>query len=123
MMTSVRLESSTGGAIGALFRYRDANNYYRFSMDSRRGYRRLVKNVGGNFALLWEDNIAYETGRVYEFTIVAAGSLLRGYLDGVPLFVVEDNSHATGSIGLYCSENTDARFSDVRVYPADLILF
>ncbi|MEO6000547.1 MAG: hypothetical protein ABIN89_27125 [Chitinophagaceae bacterium] len=43
IILNVKLESDSG-AIGVLFRYRDENNYYRFSMDA--GYRRLVKNVG-----------------------------------------------------------------------------
>ena len=69
---------------------------------AQRGYRRLVKNVAGAFTLLWEDDFAYEIGRTYEITIVAIGSTLRGYLDGVPMFVVEDSDLAAGRIGLYC---------------------
>ncbi len=118
ILVSARLRSLDDDAIGLFFRYQDATHYYRFSMDRQRGYRRLVKNVGGTFTLLWEDAIAYDTDRAYELTVIAIGSTLRGFLDGVPLFVVEDADLATGSIGLYCWANTDARFSDVRVYPA-----
>ena len=35
-----------------MFRYQDANNYYRFSMDSQRHYRRLVRVVDGQFTKL-----------------------------------------------------------------------
>lgn len=120
VVVRVRVRSLDNDAIGLLLRYTDANHYYRFSMDSQRSYRRLVKNVGGTFSLLWEDKFAYEVGRTYEVTVVATGSILRAYLDGVPMFVVEDSDLAAGRIGLYCWGNTDARFSDVRVYPADL---
>ena len=118
---SARLQSLDNDAIGLLFRYTDEDHYYRFSMDSQRGYRRLVKNVGGTFSLLWEDDFAYEVGRTYEITIVANGSTLRGYLDGVLMFAVEDSDLAAGRIGLYCWGNDDSRFSNVQVYPADRV--
>jgi len=119
VIVSARLQSFDDDAIGLLFRYADANNYYRFSMDSQRGYRRLVKNVGGTFSLLWEEAAGYDVGRAYELTVVAKGKVLRGYLDGLPIFVVEDSDQASGRIGLYCWGNTDARFSQVRVYAAE----
>jgi hypothetical protein len=115
----VQLRSLDDDAIGVLFRHADSDHYYRFSMDSQRGYRRLVKNVGGTFTRLWEDTAGYVIGRAYRVTIVAVGHTLRGYLDGVPMFVVEDDDLPAGRIGLYCWANTDARFSNVRVYPAD----
>ena len=114
----VGLRSDDDDAIGAFVRYHDATHYYRFSMDSQRGYRRLVKNVGGTFTNLWEDGFAYEVGRNYELTILAVGSELRGFLDGVPMFVVDDGDIATGGVGLYTWGNRDARFVGVTVYPA-----
>lgn len=120
VIVSVRLCSRDDDAIGVLFRYQDANNYYRFSMDCAQGYRRVVKNVGGNFFRLWEDDVSYQVGRVYELVILMTGNVLRGYLDGVPLFVIEDEDLQTGQIGLYCWNNHAAQFSDVRVYPLDL---
>lgn len=111
------VQSLDDDAIGLMFRYMDVNNYYRFSMDRQRWCRRLVKNVGGAFTLLWEDFERYDLGRTYELTVALEGSTLRGYIDGVPLFVVEDTSLPSGRIGLYCWQDSDARFSNVRVYP------
>ena len=121
MVLSARLRSGDNDDIGLEVRYTDPNHYYRFSMDSQRSYRRLVKNVEGEFTLLWEDNFAYEVGRTYEITIVAIGSTLHGYWDGVPMFVVEDSDLTTGQISLYCWGNEDSEFSQVRVYPADRV--
>ncbi len=121
VMISVRLQSFDDDAIGLLFRYSDANHYYRFSMDRERGYRRLVSNVGGAFTKLWEDRFIYQQGRSYEFTVTAVGKTLHGYFDGAPLFVVEDDKLPAGRIGLYCWGNTDARFSQVQVYPASVV--
>ncbi len=116
----VRLQSLDDDTIGLLLRYTDADHYYRFSMDNERGYRRLVKNIGGNFTLLWEDNIGYEVGRAYQLTVEAVGSTLRGYLDDVPMFVVEDSDLTSGRIGVYSWGNCDSRFSDLCVYPSAL---
>ena len=87
-------------------------------MDSERGYRRLVKNVNRVFSSLWEHEAGYEVGRAYELAIVAVGPVLRGFLDGVPMFVVEDEELATGRVGLYCWGDADARFARVQVFPA-----
>lgn len=112
-----RLQSGSDQAIGVMFRYRDQDHYYRFSMDRAHEYRRLVKNVGGVFTELWKDEFLYETGRSYEVTIVAQGSQLWGYLDGAPMFAVEDSDLADGQVGLYCWRNPDSRFSCVAVLP------
>jgi len=120
VVISARLQSFDDDAIGVLFRYADAANFYRFSMDSQRGYRRLVKAVAGVFTLLWEDAVAYEVGRSYELTLTLAGGTLCGHMDGIPLFVVEDADVPAGRIGLYCWGNADARFSRVRIFPASM---
>jgi hypothetical protein len=119
VIASARLRSSDGDPIGLLFRYVDADHYYRFSIDRITGYRRLVKNSGGTFSVLWEDSIAYQLDRPYEIAIVAQRSTLRGFIDGIATFVVWDDEIAAGSIGLYCAGNRDARFAQVRVYPGD----
>jgi len=118
---SLRFRSLDDDALGVLFRYTDEQHYYRFSMDAQRHYRRLVKNVGGTFRLLWEDTSTYETDRSYGLTIVAIGSMLRGYLDGVSMFIVEDSDLLRGCIGLYCWANDDAWFSNVHVYPPNVV--
>jgi hypothetical protein len=112
------LQSADGSTIGVMIRYRDASNYYRFSMDAVRGYRRLVKNVAGTFTLLWQDHIPYPAATPVRITLSAIGSELRGYVDGVPAFVVEDTAIPAGRIGLYTWHEPTASFSHVRVYPA-----
>jgi hypothetical protein len=115
---SARLRCQAGGDIGLLFRGRDLANYYRFSMSARQSYRRLVKRVSGKVTVLWEDGASYPPGRAIEVTVMAVGGSLRGFMDGVPLFAVEDGEVPSGRIGLYARDNTDAHFSAVRVFPA-----
>ncbi|HEY9037485.1 MAG TPA: hypothetical protein VIN05_00885 [Roseovarius sp.] len=118
---TVRLRSGDDDAIGVVVRYRDADNWYRFSMDRQRGYRRLVRSVNGTVTELWGDTQAYTLGRDYLLTLDAIGDTLVGYLDGAVLFSVSDDSHETGTVGLYVWANTGAVFHSVRVTAADWI--
>lgn len=120
VVVSARLRSEDFGVIGLLFGYSGAGDYYRFSLDMLSGARRLEKKRAGTFTLLWEDTLSVNAVRSdYEVIIVAIGSTLRGFLEGVPLFVIEDSDVLTGRIGLFCQRNSDARFSAVSVYPPE----
>lgn len=112
---SVYLSAGTGGAMGLVFRYRDDDNHYRFSMDQGNSYRRLVSVVGGVTTVLKQDDFAYELQEDDLVTIEAIGNGLRVYQEGMLIFDVTDTAHAKGSIGLYCYDNAGARFNDVRV--------
>lgn len=111
---SVYLRADSG-AIGAAFRYRGGDNFYRVSMDRDGGYRRLVKVAAGVHIVLAEDAFAYEPQRDYLLTVEAVGDALRVYQDGATVFDVTDAAHAQGTVGLYAYANAGARFADVRV--------
>ena len=111
----LRLRSDDNDAIGVMFRYKDKDNYYRFSMDSQGKYRRLIKKVNGTVTVLWEDTESFETGRAYTITLDAFGNRLQGYLDGSRIFEVLDSDLTAGKIGLYCWGNVGANFFDVVV--------
>ncbi len=64
---------------------------------------------------LWKDASQYSVGREYVLTIDCLGAQLSGYLDGVPLFSVEDSALSGGRIGLYCRANPGAHFKEVQV--------
>ena len=119
IVLSAALTSDDNDAIGLVFRYQDATNFYRFSMDSERGYRRLVQCVAGVFTTLWEDSVTYQVGRTYQVIVAAVQGRLSAWLDGVPLFEVEDDAIQNGRIGLYCWANVGARFATVRVFRSD----
>jgi uncharacterized linocin/CFP29 family protein len=121
MVVSSRLRSEGFGVIGLLFGYSSAGDYYRFSLDMLSGARRLERKSAGMFmAPLWEDTLSVNALHSnYEVTIVSIDGTLRGFLEGVPLFVIEDSDALTGRIGLFCQQNSDARFSAVSVYPPE----
>lgn len=112
---TLTMGSDDNDAIGVMFRYLDNDNYYRFSWDSQRDYRRLVKRVNGDFVLLAEDSASYVLGESYQIEVVADGTTLQIWIDGSPVFYVEDKSISEGTIALYSWANRSSNFDDVYV--------
>jgi len=113
--TEVTIKSADDDAIGIMFRYQDENNYYRFSWDKQRNYRRLVKCVNGQFTLLAQDSVPYVTGQNYQVKIGAYGSILQVSINGSPIFLVNDSSLSSGTIALYSWGNVGSYFDNIRV--------
>jgi hypothetical protein len=112
---TLTIRSVDDDAIGVMFRYQDNANYYRFSWDRQRNYRRLVKQENGEFVVLAEDTALYVLGETYELEVVADGSVLEIWIDGSPIFIVEDGSFSAGSFALYSWGNCGSYFNDVYV--------
>jgi hypothetical protein len=113
--TEVTIKSTDDDAIGIMFRYQDENNYYRFSWDKSRNYRRLVKCENGVFTVLAEDSVQYVIGQSYQVKIAAHGSTLQVSIDGNPIFSATDSTFSSGTIALYCWGNTGSYFDDITV--------
>ena len=118
------LRSDDNDALGVLFRYQDPNNYYRFSWDRQRAYRRLVKCENGTFTLLAEDNVRYVSRRTYQLHIVAQGPHLEVWIDNKQIFAITDTSFEQGTIALYSWGNAGSQFEAVRVetFPMEVVL-
>jgi len=92
--------------VGAIFRYQDKNNYYRFIMvaDSTNNgpFRRIDKIVNGQpFQVLAIDKVnSFSTGQKYHVSISAAGSTLKVYMDGKEILSANDSTYKAGKIGL-----------------------
>ena len=112
---TLTMGSDDDGAIGVMFRYHDNDNYYRFSWDRDRNYRRLVKCVKGKFVLLAKDSEPYVPGESYQIEVIADGTTLQIWIDGSPIFYVEDGSISVGTIALYSWANNGSFFDDVYV--------
>jgi hypothetical protein len=116
---SLKMWSKDDDSIGVMFRYQDGDNYYRFSWDNERFYRRLVKRQGEAFSLLAEDAVPFVPGRVYQVGIVADGAMLDVWIEGMPIFSVTDTSFREGSIALYTWNNWGSYFDDIVVTDLD----
>lgn len=115
----IGLLSHDEDAIGVIFRYVDDNNYYRFSMDSSRSYRRLVKKSKGKISILAENSESYLKGRQYRVKVTALGEKIVIKLDDKVLFDVNDRDIIRGKVGVYSWGNRGSEFSYpvVRVKP------
>ena len=109
------IRSDDDDAIGVMFRYQDQDNYYRFSWDKQKGYRRLVKCVDGSFTLLAEDKVAYTQIRTYGLEIVADGNELEIFVNGSSILLSTDDSLDSGTIALYSCYNSGSYFDNIIV--------
>jgi YVTN family beta-propeller protein len=114
-----RLRTAQEGAIGVVFGYQDANNFYRLSMNATANpaaqYRRLVSFVNGNITVLWADAVAFDRGRDYVLTLDLIDDFATAWLDGEQLFRRKLPGAVVGSFGLYCCNNLGASFGNFRV--------
>ena len=115
--TSLQLRSDDDDYIGLMFRYQNADHYYRFSWSKQQSFRRLVKNVGGVFTVLAEDSIPNAQGQYFELEVSVTGNLIQVYVDDSLIFSVTDHDLASGSIALYSGANTGSRFDNIVVDP------
>jgi lysophospholipase L1-like esterase len=102
-----------GNDIGVMFRYQDIDNYYRLTLNSRYGFGRLEKRVGGAFSTLSVDSAGYYEGETLNVTVELNGSVIQVFLNDDPLFSVSDSSLGNGTIALYCQDR--AKFDNVLV--------
>jgi hypothetical protein len=117
---SVKVRCEDDDGVGLLFRYQDADNYYRFFMveDDNNGgpLRKLEKCVDGAFTILAVDSSAFSyTTEPFVVTVRARGAALSAMVDGESVVEAEDDGYATGGIGLMCYANVDTWFDSVRV--------
>jgi YD repeat-containing protein len=110
------LSSTDDDALGLMFRYIDNDNYYRFSMDRERSYRRLVKKVNGVYTTLWQDTTRYTTGSNVSVVVTAVGNMLTLSINGTQVFTGSDTSLRRGTVALYSWGENMARFDNVRVF-------
>lgn len=118
--------SRSGRDIGVLFRYLNASNYYRLSINSQKGFTRLEKRVSGIFSTLAANGRGYgstsdtalDNGlEAQQITIEVLGSLIQVFINGEPLFSVQDNDLSTGGIGIYSQDK--ARFDNILIAAND----
>ena len=107
----VNMLSRDDDALGVIFRYVDENNYYRFSMDSSRNYRRLIKKSRGSISILAENRKSYLKGQKYRVKVVTLGERIFIMLDDKTLFDVYDRDIAKGKVGVYSWGNKGSEFS------------
>jgi len=110
---TLSMRSPSDGDMGLMFRVQDDNDCYRFSMNAKEGYHRLVKCVGGIATQLASKAGGYTLGQTYQVRVLVLGSLIKVYVDNAEVFSVNDATLAKGSIALYSCANAGSSFDDV----------
>jgi hypothetical protein len=108
------LRSGSSGGIGLVFRFQDADNFLFFLMDSSGPFRLLGKKVGGTFSALESPGVdaaqGFDTGRLYDLKITAAGPDLQVFLDDKQILAGSDSTlTGAGRVG-FMTRNNDAAF-------------
>jgi hypothetical protein len=112
---TMKIRSNDDDALGVMFRFKDNDNYYRFSWYAQEKSRRLEKKVNGKFQVLAQDTVVYKKGQTYTLQTIAQGSSLKVLIDGKIIFSVTDTSIASGTIALYSHYNAGSYFDDILV--------
>jgi hypothetical protein len=118
---SVKLKA-VGGEIdrggGAVWRAKDAKNYYIARYNPLEGNFRLYKVVEGKRTQLATAEVA-DTGGWRELRVVMAGERIECSLDGKKLLEAKDAAlPAAGRVGLWTKADAATRFDDLEVKPA-----
>jgi len=125
---AVRFKTISGEvdqAAGVVWRYRDPDNYYIVRANAlegnvvlykvEKGKRSDLKPIGaGWFAYGEKANVA--KGRWQELRVEFAATRFRVFLDGKPLFEVEDDTFAQpGRVGLWTKADSVTAFDGLRI--------
>ncbi len=103
--------------VGVVFRFKDLNNFYRVSLNSRFGFTRLEKKQAGLFSTLAVNARGYLPGQWLDFEIAAQGANLTIKINGDHIFAVNDAALISGTVGLYSQDH--ATFDNVSIQAPD----
>lgn len=109
--------------LGVMFRYTDNDHYYRFSMNSAKGFARLESKAGVDtggdpiWRTLAHDFRGYEPGQAINVIVEVDGPLIQVFVNGDDLFAAYDEDHASGGVALYTRDGI--RFDNVSIATND----
>lgn len=109
----VQAASPAGWGAGVAFRYRDAENHYRFRLTS--GGAALDKIVQGVRTTIWSNSTSNSTNTWYTLEVVVAGNSITLRRNGTTLATQTDNAFTTGDLALLTLNSARAEFDDVAV--------
>lgn len=110
-----RIDMTGLGTAGLVFRYQNAQNYYRFAIDRIKKRRHLVRFVGGSFAVLHSSTLPLGAGASQIVSIDAVGNHLTVSIDGAVVASVFDPHLVAGGVGFHTHRDPQARFSAITV--------
>ncbi len=110
---------STGGRFdcsgGIIFRYIDSKNFYVLSAGCPNDYFTFTRVVNGTPDILHQSVVPTDRDVWYKLKVAATGDHFMFYDDSKFIFDFTDNKIAKGKIGLYASNDSQARFDNVTI--------
>jgi hypothetical protein len=104
---------------GAVWRYKDANNYYVARMNPLEDNYRLYKVVAGKRTQLASAGMKIPAGQWHALRIVHQGSHIQCYLNGqLYLDVQDDTFQDAGKVGLWTKADAQTHFAGFKVREA-----
>ncbi|MDJ0906416.1 MAG: sulfatase-like hydrolase/transferase, partial [Woeseiaceae bacterium] len=110
-----RFGNGRAESLGVVFRYRNPDDYYRFTMNTRYGFSRLEKRAGGVFSTLAVNAVGDNPAAPFTVSVEVEGPDIRVSKDGALVLAATDSAHASGSVGLFTQ--SPARFDNVVIDP------
>lgn len=123
------ITSPDNGALGLLFYYQDAKNYYKLELDANGDYDRSPSNGAGSLFQLIQvkDGVErylnqypakYTPGQALNLRVEVKDGKIQAYVDGLALFAyaIEDRAQTKGTIGLFSWDSAGVSFDNVLVY-------
>src|SRR5262245_22954712 len=106
-------EDASGGII---FRARDGRNYFLIRANALENNFRLYTLVNGKRSTIASARVTEPSlGAWHSIRVVAAGSKIQGYLDGVRLLDHDDKTYTEGWVGLWTKADSVTEFADLEV--------
>ena len=114
---AVVFNSADNDSVGIIARYIDDDNFYRFSVDTQRGFIRIVAKDAGDYYLVAEElnHPGYSANTDHTLKLSVNGSIIEAYLDDSLVLTATDTRHNSGAVGLYSWYSENVRFDDLSV--------
>jgi hypothetical protein len=116
---SVRARATDDDGFGVVFRYQDAEHFYRLLLlqDGFSGgpITRLDRREGADYTELWSVAKGYQPGAEVMIEVRVEGDAISASIDGRQLFDIKNGAYRSGRIGLFCYAQKGQAFDDVKV--------
>jgi len=113
------MEADDDDGLGAIVRYQDKDNYYRFislvDPTNKGPFTRLEKFEDGERTVIDESEWVYEPGKEYQVTFSAIGDELDVSIDGEPVLSGTDRTFSEGLVGFLTYAESGFLVFDISV--------
>lgn len=122
------VQSPDNGALGLLFYYQDAQNYYKLELDANGDYDRNPRNGAGSLFQLIQvkDGVEkyltqfpakYTPNQAFQLRVEVLDGKIQAFVDGSALFAyaIEDRAQSAGTVGLFSWDSAGVSFDNLQV--------